>query len=81
MRNRETNEERVTQTDNQSNYLGAVLPVGIYLSRSGHSVSDFFQESFSCRGLAPGWMKTVGLVFWLEAEHENDDENDLRSQS
>jgi len=26
-------------------------------------------------------MKTVGLVFWLEDEHENDDENDLRSQS
>ena len=51
----------------------AVLPVGMF--------SDFFQQSFSCRGLAPGWMKTVGLVFWLEAEHENDDENDLRSQS
>jgi len=64
VRNRETNEERVTQTDNQSTQF-----------------SDFFEESFSCRGLAPGWMKTVGLVFWLEDEHENDDENDLRSQS
>jgi len=73
-----TNEERVRQTDNQSNYWVAVLHMACTVSRSpGTQFSDFFEESFSGRGLAPGWMKTVGLVFWLEDEHEND----LRSQS